>query len=384
MLGLILQPAGSEAQMAALYKRAFSEATELYLATAYLRLWDKKLVLNKRCQVFKLFVGKDLGITRKQACLDVLSWLPGRWKTSAFFMTNGIEGFHPKVLFWKTADNKAYGVIGSSNLSSAAWTSNYEANVYDEIPPQYFTAIEEWMRKIEDESTLVTRLLLKTYKETPSIGRRARGVKPKLADSDLPITLPKFSGMMAIAKDRKRRLKSFKRIRPKLTTGIHRCALGEISNKEFYDILQSTWGTGNARVQGWGWHVKGRTSNFRELCRGLDSIITSNPKARDTLVVDLIDRLRTKKVPTRRSLLSELLCLYLPNEYPILNEPVASYLRGRLKPPYGSSEGAKYLYIAISFRASLKAAPGYKARNLFELDGMIWEYQRRLNQAPRS
>ncbi|TON32090.1 hypothetical protein CGH58_25575, partial [Vibrio parahaemolyticus] len=51
------------------YASAFSNAKELYVVSAYLTEWDSSLVLNKHCENFRLIVGKDFGITRKDACI---------------------------------------------------------------------------------------------------------------------------------------------------------------------------------------------------------------------------------------------------------------------------------------------------------------------------
>jgi hypothetical protein len=81
-------------------------------------------------------------------------------------------------------------------------------------------------------------------------------------------------------------------------------------------------------------------------------------------------------VPTRRALLSEFPCLFFPTEYPVLNKPVALYVRPYVKAPRGSTEGAKYLHLALSLRAALRDSPQYPAKDLLELDGLIWEFQR--------
>jgi hypothetical protein len=90
--------------------------------------------------------------------------------------------------------------------------------------------------------------------------------------------------------------------------------------------------------------------------------------------------LKKKDVPTRRALLSELLCLFFPKEYPVLNKPVSSFVRPYVKPPFGSSEGGKYLHLSLSLRAALNHSALYPAKDLLELDGLIWEHQRRTKE----
>jgi hypothetical protein len=95
---LFLHPVVSGQRIAHLYKRAFAEAVELYVLSAYLRTWDTTLKINRQCGIFAFIVGKDFGITRKQACRDVLRWLP-RQRKPFFLIADGIAGFHPKALF---------------------------------------------------------------------------------------------------------------------------------------------------------------------------------------------------------------------------------------------------------------------------------------------
>jgi hypothetical protein len=73
--------------------------------------------------------------------------------------------------------------------------------------------------------------------------------------------------------------------------------------------------------------------------------------------------------------LSELLCLFFPADYPVLNKPVASYARPYIKAPRGSSEGERYLHLSLSLRAALNSTPQYPAKDLLELDGLIWKIQ---------
>lgn len=122
--------------------------------------------------------------------------------------------------------------------------------------------------------------------------------------------------------------------------------------------------------------MKGRDSNFSALCQGIISIVNPDQRARDHAVIKVIDALKAQGVPTRRALLSELLCQLFPDEYPILNEPIASYARRvHIKAPHGSSEGEKYLYLALSLRAALRSRPNYAAKDLLELHGLIWKFK---------
>jgi hypothetical protein len=216
---------------------------------------------------------------------------------------------------------------------------------------------------------------LAAYREAPATHLKKSGARGRPPPSLSAIALPTLKGQSAIIRERRAKKKKFAEIRPKLVSAIRRCASGKISNQTFYDILEETWGSHASRIQGWGWQVTGRDSDFRALCRGLVSILDADAAARDLIVVQVIDALKASDVPTRRSLLSELLCLFFPPEYPVLNKPVASYVRPYVKSPYDSTEGAKYLHLALSLRAALRESPQYPAKDLLELDGMIWKFQ---------
>lgn len=126
---LILHTPDNNGDLSSHYKRAFSSAVELFIVNAYLTSWDKELTLNAHCLSFRIIVGCDFGITRKAVCKQVMDWLP-EGRKSQFRVANRISGFHPKAVFWREANGKSFVIIGSSNLTRAAFERNYEANVY--------------------------------------------------------------------------------------------------------------------------------------------------------------------------------------------------------------------------------------------------------------
>jgi hypothetical protein len=379
MSELFLHPIVSGKSISDIYRKAFAEASELHVLSAYLTTWDTGLKINDKCKVFSFIVGKDFGITRKQACRDVLKWLPSNRK-SFFFVAESISGFHPKALFWRTHAGKCYSLVGSSNLSDAGWRTNYEANVSNGISAKDFAEVTRWLLDIQKLSLPMSPEWLESYAEAPSVRKKAQ-TKPPQGSSPAKapvgtgeVILPTFPGQAVALRERRRKKKAFTKLRPVLLAAIRKCASGSMTNKQFYNQLEKTWGTHEARIQGWGWQVTGRRSNFRLLCDEFVKILDASQAERDTLVVRAIDRLRQKKIPTRRSLLSEFLCLFFPADYPVLNKPIAHYTGSYVKAPRRSSEGARYLHLASSLRASLKNNPSYPAKDLLELDGMIWKY----------
>ena len=68
-----------------------------------------------------------------------------------------------------------------------------------------------------------------------------------------------------------------------------------------------------------------------------------------------------------------MLCLRFPSEYPVLAKPVWEYLKAmKYKAPGNSSEGAIFIFLAKALRASLLHNPNHPAKNLAELDTVIW------------
>src|SRR5690349_19035385 len=113
---LILHPRTGGDALSKNYQRAFAEAVELFVVSAYLTEWDGTLKLNPKCTKFRFIVGEDFGITRKTACEDVLRWLPRNLKgTFRVAVANG--GFHPKAVFWKDGAGRRNALVGSSNLT---------------------------------------------------------------------------------------------------------------------------------------------------------------------------------------------------------------------------------------------------------------------------
>jgi hypothetical protein len=373
LLNFFLHPVGSGRTIADLYRQAFSEAAELYLVSAYLRSWDVPFRISRRCEAFAFIIGSDFGITRKNACVDVLKWLP-RQRRPFFLVADSIAGFHPKAVFWKTIGGKHFALIGSSNLSEAGFSSNYEANAFGEISADKFTTVRTWIAKISRQSVPVTQTWLKTYDEAPP-SRRKRATGGRSWPSTSALRLPILRNAPQVIRQRREKKRRFREIRGKLLVAMRHRAAGRMSDRAFYNVLEKTWVKHPSRIQGWGWQVQGRVSDFGALCRGFVAILAAKVEARDAVVVQVIDELHRKKIPTRRALLSELLCLFFPPDYPVLNRPVADYVRPYMKAPYGSSEGERYLHLTFSLRAALQANPDYPAKDLLELDGMIWEFQ---------
>lgn len=379
-MSLILLPDSGENSLATHYRNAFKEAVELYVVSAYLTEWDASLKLSKDCRKFRIIVGRDFGVTRKAACEAVMKWLPSHRK-SQFLVADNIDGFHPKAVFWMMKNGECYAIVGSSNLTRAAFQTNYEANFFSKIDKQGFAEVKRWLQAIEKKSIVVSEDWLAKYSEAPKTRRTLKKVtdqgKAISEDAVVNLDLPATDGMEALIKRRRAQIKVYNETRKGLHRLFSRCAKGIIDSSKFYEELPNYWygkdGVGS-RLQGAGWERLGKGDDFHSLSQSYLRIIRADKEDRDDVVSEEIDLLKDREVGLRKAFLSEMLCLEFPDEFPVLNKPVRTYLADiKLRSPRGASEGAKYVYLAKTLRAALTQNPKYPAKNLAELDTVIWK-----------
>jgi hypothetical protein len=358
------------------YEAAFKNAVELFLVTAYLTEWDSTLILNPSCRRFRIIVGSDFGITRKAACEKVMRWLPPNRK-SQFLVADRISGFHPKALFWKDKNDHCFALIGSSNLTRAAFETNYEANAFARISALDYGRAKKWVSEIGSQSEVVSDDWLKLYKEaTPKVtrksGRSGKGIHNPAPLIDLKLPTP--LGMGDRLRARRENLANYQGQRAPLEQLFRRCAKNQVSSEKFYRELPRSWGWDvGDRFQGAGWEIKGKHSDFQALSRSFVNILDAEDEDRDDVVSSEIDHLADEKIPTRGAFLSEMLCLRFPEAYPVLNEPVWEYLKDvKYQAPRKASEGNQFIFLAKALRSSLLQNPEHPAKNLAELDTVIW------------
>jgi hypothetical protein len=356
------------------YERAFKNAVELFVVTAYLTEWDSSLALNPSCSTLRIIIGSDFGITRKAACEKVMRWLPSNHK-SKFLVADGITGFHPKAVFWKDAKGAFHAVIGSSNLTRAAFDTNYEANILCSLSEADYRRARKWVDEIEAKCEVVCEDWLIRYKEATAPAGSKRSTKGAQSTASLvELRLPTPPGMRKRLQATRDELVTYRAHKDSLEQLFRRCAANQIKSEEFYRELQADWSFDvGDRLQGAGWEIKGKHSDFQELSHSFVRILDAADADRDDVVSEEIDRLSSKSVPTRGAFLSEMLCLRFPDAYPVLNDPVWKYLHAvRYKAPRKSSEGARYIFLARALRGSLRQNPNHPAKNLAELDTVIW------------
>jgi hypothetical protein len=369
---LILLPGDSGASLASMYERAFKRAVRLFVVNAYLTEWNTSLVLNPGCEALLIIVGKDFGITRKAACQAVLKWLPAKRKAD-FMVADQIGGFHPKVVIWEEASGESFILAGSSNLTKAAFETNYEANVCAKLSEADYSKAREWIAAIADASLPLTPDWLEQYDEA-QLGGRGKGGAP--AGGREPIfvfDLPLTASTDALVQERRRQLKKHEKYREGLIKAFRQCAGKAIDSSQFFDRLHELWNHDNGnRLQGAGFERKGKSADFTKLSQSFIRILDAQPLDRDDVVAREIDRLHADKNSARGAFLSEMLCLQFPKSYPILNNPIGAFLKDvEFRVSRGASEGAYYLDLARKLRASLRQNPDHPAKNLAELDRVI-------------
>jgi HKD family nuclease len=373
---LILHTPDNDSKLSDIYRQAMASAVELFIVTAFLTEWDTSLELNPNCRRFRVIIGKDFGITKKAACTNLMGWLPPKRKLE-FMVAEQISGFHPKAMFWKESNGRSFAIVGSSNLTRAAFETNYEANFYCGLTPAEYTSAKHWIKLIEKQSVSVSEDWLKKYNEMPSSRSGGSKTKNKGRLNTAPIftfSLPNPKGTDKIIGARRKQLAAYNKNKAKLINLFRRCANGEIRSDEFYAELPEYWSYDlKDRLQGSGWERQGKNSDFEILSRSFVTIMDASDEDRDDVVVEEIDRLREAGVPARKAFLSEMLCLMFPDEYPILNKPVQKYLRHvKFKAQRGASEGVRFVDLAKKLRLSLSQNVDHRAKNLAELDAVIW------------
>ncbi len=277
------------------YKRAFGKAIELFIVTAYLTEWDSSLILNSNCKDFRVIIGKDFGITRKAACESVMKWLPSERKNQ-FLVVDMISGFHPKAVFWKESSENYFTIIGSSNLTNAAFNTNFEANAFSSISKDEYNAAKRWVRDIEKLSVIVSEDWLLQYKEsTPIRGiSRVKSNKNNTKNDKIQLIafkLPRPKNIDKLIKERRKQLDAYNKNSADIIKLFRECADRKIESDDFYNEISKYWSyeEGN-RLQGAGWERTGRDSNFMLLSQSYINIFNALPDDRDNVVIKEIDR----------------------------------------------------------------------------------------------
>jgi len=378
---IILNPPkeNEENTLRSIYQTAIKEAKELFIINAYLTDWLMKNKLNPNCEKFRFIVGTDFGITRKDPCKAVLKWLPKNLKDN-FLAVDKISGFHPKLVMWKSFDDRVFLLLGSSNLTDAAFNTNYEANIFTEINSDAYNEITQLVDSLMENVSPISEDWLDQYVEA----KRGNPIRKSKTQEAIFITLPlpKGKGIEELLANRRGGQKKFSQIKDKLIDIMGRSASGKINDSIFYKEMMKLWSDHPSRFQGSGFQILGKNAKWHEICAALLNIlnksITASQSSLDDIVKKEIDNLAEKENPIRRSWLSEMLCHFFPDKYPLIDGPIESWLKyNKYRAPRNSSEGAKYIDLAIKMRQAIKGG-GNKTniKDLAELDTAIWKWNK--------
>jgi hypothetical protein len=374
---IILQPDESIVNLQAIYDKAIAEAIELFIVSAYLTDWQAAQAITDKCEELAFIVGTDFGLTRKQACRNVLKWLPDQYK-SDFLAADHLSGFHPKLILWKDKANQGYLLLGSSNLTQAAFSTNHEANVLLEISDLQYTSIKNWIYKIRQGCSPISEDWLEKYREATKPPKATNGKKKPLVSFELP----SGAQINKAVTQRREQYKAFTEIEETLKDLIEKCASGVLSNENFYDRMMALWGRSSARLQGKGFEIVGKHGDWQDVCKAISTILTVSRTAAipalDNVVRKEIDRLTKAHNPNRGAWMSEMLCLYFPDLYPVVAKPVRIWLQyNKYRSPRKASEGSRYIDLALKLRQAInqnKSSKSNEAQNLLELDHAIWQW----------
>jgi hypothetical protein len=272
-----------------------------------------------------------------------------------------------------------HALVGSSNLTEAAFSTNYEANLYSVINEVTYKNALAWFERVLTKSCSVNNKWLKGYNEAKLKGHTYKNGKevPEPSRPDFPPpTINDPKQVMQGLRSRRTMLNKFNKIRRRLIKLFKEGARKRLTNRQIYDNFWKDWGQN--LVQAHAWTIQGRNSDWQLFALGITRILNADEVARDQIVKLVIDDFANQQLSTRRSVLSEPLCEFYPKRYPLINRPVKDWIiKMNYQPPAGASEGAKYIDMANKMRSTLehnnRKAGRMRAQNLFELDYQIWE-----------
>lgn len=271
------------------YNQAFDVAEELYIASAYLTDWDVNYKIGSACKRVVFLVGTDFGLTRKAAMRNVLRWVPRR--ISCFFgaVPQQSGGFHPKIVAWKARTGKHYCIIGSSNLSKAGFSTNYEANIRSEIVSHEFERLRKWLDEVAQSSHPVTPDWIKHhYTEAPLRKGNTAGKHLKPVIQIKPSDLPHGQACERTVRAHRKQQLAFRQIGEKIRAAARRCSQGRISSSNFWTIFWGLWSDHPSRLQGSGLQISGKAADWQEACGSLMRILDARRSSKSTVELDQI------------------------------------------------------------------------------------------------
>ncbi len=109
---------------------------------------------------------------------SLLNWLPRKAAICRALAVDSYSegGFHPKVMIWKTPSGKCSCLVGSSNLSKAAFSSNYECNVTFSTDNVQYERMRLWLESgLKHSSEITPDFITEDYKEALPTRKKRQG-----------------------------------------------------------------------------------------------------------------------------------------------------------------------------------------------------------------
>jgi hypothetical protein len=395
---LILLPsamAGEAVQpLTGAYRRAFSRAVELRVLTAFLTDWNADLHLNSRCRLFVMIVGGSFGLTRLAAIGKLQNWAEAQGPITADSLYGFTlrETFHPKVLLWREATGKCFALIGSSNLTKAAFDSNVEANALVSLTEAAYAAAIRWVDQLLKSSKPMPDWLQAYAEGDPPPKRPRRKLKVTSSGKDWELVLPHkgaeregrtFFEHLVRRKaartnfDNEAKRQILQRLRA--AAGRPDSPPGSPDQLALYQFLVDVWlGHKDRRMGGIQSVIKGKATDHQRMARAFINVVDAARADRDAEVALQLGRLQLVKPPvaTRGALFTELLCHFFPADYPVLDAPVKAWRSGTgFDHRVGGHQGERYVRLAKALRSALGQRPDLKAAGLVDLsdlDVLLW------------
>lgn len=269
-------------------------------------------------------------------------------------------------------------MIGSSNLSKAAFSTNYEANVLNAISSAEFIRVSAWLDAISEQSSPVDSDWIRHHYKEAKLARPGKNA----AITSTQIHPSKLPSGAACARMVRRHLKgqsSFREIANPIRRAALDCSQGKMSRGDFWQVFWGLWSQHESRFQGSGIQFAGKSAKWEQGCASLITILKASTHSSvsrlDRLVTTEVDRLSKLGNPMRRAWLSEMLCHYFPELYPISDKPVNKWLSAtRLRNRRGLTEGQRYIDLSRKLRLAVRDHHPAGSKNLAELDGAIWQW----------
>src|SRR5579885_3359409 len=220
---LLTPDSAKPSNLKAAYDRAFGEAVELYIASAFLMHWSEAKQLGPQCKRLRFYVGRDFGLSRKKAMLNVLRWKP-RGPTFIFKAVSGkgfMGAFHPKLVFWKTATGKCRCLVGSANLSKAAFDNNYEANVLFPILQDQFVLLAAWLAKAP--SVRITEDWINHHYHEANIAKLQKSASAHKQVTPISFKFRTGSKYSKLVQERRKRQAVFQSLEGSIRAHVRRC-----------------------------------------------------------------------------------------------------------------------------------------------------------------